>query len=587
MNTATTHPDVAPTRRAFLQGGSLVVLFALGGLQPLAAQAPAAAPLPGSLNSNRRLDAWIRINPDGTLTMFTGKVELGQGILTALTQIVADELDVEPQRLQVVSGDTGPARRTKASPPAACPSRTAAPRCAWPAPKRARCCWAPRRRSSMRPCPSSRCATAPSRAPPPARPHHLLGSGAERLAGARSHGQGRAQAGRRAPLHRPVDGAPRHPGQGDRGRRPTCRTSACRAWCMRAWCARRCRARACWRPTSMPSRPCRACWRWCATATSWPSPRSAKSRPSPRRARWLPSAKWEPMAPLPPTGAALFTMMKSARMPRTAWSATRTPARPRRPAPRCWPAEYTQALPGARLHRPVVRGGAVGRRQAAGVVPFAGRVPAARRHGQGAAHAARGHHASSTRRLGLLRPQRRRRRGARCGAGRQGAAQGAGAAAVDARGRVRHRAVRLADGDADARRGGRRQGRRLAARAVELHAQHAPERSRTAATCWRPGSWPTRCRPARRATSRSPRAAATAMRCRCTRSGATRSSTTCCSTSRSAPRRCARWAPTPTCSRPSPSWTNWPAPRAPTRCSSGWRTWRIRVPAPSSRRSRR
>ncbi|MBA2964433.1 MULTISPECIES: xanthine dehydrogenase family protein molybdopterin-binding subunit [Ramlibacter] len=107
MTTATLVPDVAPTRRAFLQGGSLVVLFGLGGLQPLAAQAPAAAPLPGSLNSNRRLDAWIRIQPDGTLTMFTGKVELGQGILTALTQIVADELDVEPQRLQVVSGDTG------------------------------------------------------------------------------------------------------------------------------------------------------------------------------------------------------------------------------------------------------------------------------------------------------------------------------------------------------------------------------------------------------------------------------------------------------------------------------------------------
>ncbi|RYY98831.1 MAG: xanthine dehydrogenase family protein molybdopterin-binding subunit, partial [Comamonadaceae bacterium] len=107
MTTDTLLQQPAPTRRAFLQGGSLVVLFGLGGLQPLAAQAPAAAPLPGSLNSNRRLDAWIRINPDGTLTMYTGKVELGQGILTALTQIVADELDVEPRRLQVVSGDTG------------------------------------------------------------------------------------------------------------------------------------------------------------------------------------------------------------------------------------------------------------------------------------------------------------------------------------------------------------------------------------------------------------------------------------------------------------------------------------------------
>jgi nicotinate dehydrogenase subunit B len=93
-------------RRAFLQGSSLTVLFSLVPFVPVAAQAPAAAVLPGSLNSNRRLDAWLRINPDGTVTVFTGKVELGQGILTALTQIVADELDVEPKRLQIVSGDT-------------------------------------------------------------------------------------------------------------------------------------------------------------------------------------------------------------------------------------------------------------------------------------------------------------------------------------------------------------------------------------------------------------------------------------------------------------------------------------------------
>jgi nicotinate dehydrogenase subunit B len=93
-------------RRAFLQGSSLTVLFSLSSLLPAVAQAPARAVLPGSLNGNRQLDSWLRINADGTVTMFTGKVELGQGILTALTQIVADELDVEPRRLQVVSGDT-------------------------------------------------------------------------------------------------------------------------------------------------------------------------------------------------------------------------------------------------------------------------------------------------------------------------------------------------------------------------------------------------------------------------------------------------------------------------------------------------
>jgi nicotinate dehydrogenase subunit B len=95
-----------PSRRSFLKAGSLTVAFSLSGVLPLAAQTPARPVLPGSLNGNRMLDGWLRINPNGTVTMFTGKVELGQGILTALTQIVADELDVAIRRLQVISGDT-------------------------------------------------------------------------------------------------------------------------------------------------------------------------------------------------------------------------------------------------------------------------------------------------------------------------------------------------------------------------------------------------------------------------------------------------------------------------------------------------
>jgi nicotinate dehydrogenase subunit B len=99
-------PNLAPSRRTFLKAGSLTVAFSLSGLVPLAAQTPAKPVLPGSLNANRMLDGWLRINANGTITMFTGKVELGQGILTALTQIVADELDVDLKRLEVVSGDT-------------------------------------------------------------------------------------------------------------------------------------------------------------------------------------------------------------------------------------------------------------------------------------------------------------------------------------------------------------------------------------------------------------------------------------------------------------------------------------------------
>jgi CO/xanthine dehydrogenase Mo-binding subunit len=71
-------------------------------------ETPAATPrkLPGSLNANRRLDRWLRINRDGTVTVFPGKVEIGQGILTALAQIVAEELDVGLDRIRLAPADT-------------------------------------------------------------------------------------------------------------------------------------------------------------------------------------------------------------------------------------------------------------------------------------------------------------------------------------------------------------------------------------------------------------------------------------------------------------------------------------------------
>ncbi|HLV35848.1 MAG TPA: molybdopterin cofactor-binding domain-containing protein [Spirillospora sp.] len=74
---------------------------------PLAQPASSAADLPGSLRQTPDLDSWIRVNTDGTITVFSGKVELGQGIKTALTQIAAEELDVAPARIQVVTADTG------------------------------------------------------------------------------------------------------------------------------------------------------------------------------------------------------------------------------------------------------------------------------------------------------------------------------------------------------------------------------------------------------------------------------------------------------------------------------------------------
>jgi CO/xanthine dehydrogenase Mo-binding subunit len=93
------------SRRDFLKTGSaLVISFSLA--PELALGQAKAAPLPGSLSNNRMLNAWLRVDADGTVTIFTGKIELGQGIGTALTQIAADELDIDLKRVKIVYGDT-------------------------------------------------------------------------------------------------------------------------------------------------------------------------------------------------------------------------------------------------------------------------------------------------------------------------------------------------------------------------------------------------------------------------------------------------------------------------------------------------
>src|SRR4051812_18265150 len=66
----------------------------------------AARKLPGSLETNPALDQWLEINADGTITVRPGKVEIGQGILTALVQIVAEELDVGVERIRLVPAAT-------------------------------------------------------------------------------------------------------------------------------------------------------------------------------------------------------------------------------------------------------------------------------------------------------------------------------------------------------------------------------------------------------------------------------------------------------------------------------------------------
>ena len=90
---------LASRRRFLAQGGTLVVSFALApGIDAQGA--------PGSLGNTPNLDSWIRVDADGAITVFTGKVELGQGIKTALLQIASDALMVDAQRITLVTADT-------------------------------------------------------------------------------------------------------------------------------------------------------------------------------------------------------------------------------------------------------------------------------------------------------------------------------------------------------------------------------------------------------------------------------------------------------------------------------------------------
>lgn len=101
-------------RREFLQSaGTLIVSFSLAPHvfaaegQSAGAEPKKAPQLPGSLKNAPMLDSWIRIDANGAITVFTGKAELGQGIKTALIQVAAEELVVDPRTITLVTADTG------------------------------------------------------------------------------------------------------------------------------------------------------------------------------------------------------------------------------------------------------------------------------------------------------------------------------------------------------------------------------------------------------------------------------------------------------------------------------------------------
>src|SRR5256885_14472940 len=92
------------SRRAFLAAsGALVVTIAAPAGWSTSAFAQAASGTKALAPD--QLDSWIAINPDGTATAFFGKVDGGQGVDTAIRQIVAEELDLPYERVLLVMGD--------------------------------------------------------------------------------------------------------------------------------------------------------------------------------------------------------------------------------------------------------------------------------------------------------------------------------------------------------------------------------------------------------------------------------------------------------------------------------------------------
>ena len=91
------------TRRAVLRGGALTVGFVFAGVRTQAlAQGATAAPR--SLDP-KNVDSFLSVNSDGTVTVFCGKVDLGQGLRIAIRQIAGEEL-IGVDMIQYVEGDT-------------------------------------------------------------------------------------------------------------------------------------------------------------------------------------------------------------------------------------------------------------------------------------------------------------------------------------------------------------------------------------------------------------------------------------------------------------------------------------------------
>ncbi len=90
-------------RRSFVKilGGGIFIFF-----QPWNALDLLALPAEQARSLTKDYNAFLQIAEDGTVSCFTGKIEMGQGVITSLAQMMADELDVPLEKVKMIMGDT-------------------------------------------------------------------------------------------------------------------------------------------------------------------------------------------------------------------------------------------------------------------------------------------------------------------------------------------------------------------------------------------------------------------------------------------------------------------------------------------------
>src|SRR2546427_5533234 len=93
-------------RRDFLRtSGAIVVSFAFDAALPAIGSAQTSSDV-GKPVDRKQVDSFLAIHEDGSVTVYTSKVDVGTGLRIAMSQMVAEELDIPVDRVTVVEGDT-------------------------------------------------------------------------------------------------------------------------------------------------------------------------------------------------------------------------------------------------------------------------------------------------------------------------------------------------------------------------------------------------------------------------------------------------------------------------------------------------